>query len=107
MKKFAISTVFAISAMSLASSPALSQDAAATMPSKAANTTLSKNVRRSLDKEPGLHASNIRVRSRGGAVTLEGTVPTTEEIPIASDATSKVPGVSSVANALSVKAEGR
>lgn len=73
----------------------------------ASNRTVEKNVRRALSKTQGLTVEHIIVRARNGAVTLEGSVPDGGQIALAAQAAQRVPGVKSVKNALTIRAEGR
>jgi hyperosmotically inducible periplasmic protein len=73
---------------------------------RAQNRQLAKTVRRALTKEKHLTSSGITVLARGGVVTLDGTVPTNEEIQVATDVASSVPGVSNVTNNLLMQEEG-
>ncbi|MDE1182559.1 BON domain-containing protein [Paraburkholderia sp.] len=93
---------------------AQSSDAAATAPAptsakatKSANRALAKNVRRALSKTKGLSVSNIVVRARSGAVTLEGSVPEQAQADLATTAAQGVSGVTSVKNALTIRAIGQ
>ncbi len=73
---------------------------------KAANRALQKKVRSALSKAKGVSVSNITVRARDGAVTLEGTVPEQAQSDKATEVAKGVPGVTSVKNALSIRPEG-
>jgi hyperosmotically inducible periplasmic protein len=73
---------------------------------RAENRQLSMHVRHALDKTKDLTASGITVLARGGAVTLDGTVPTEDQIQLAADTASHVTGVKSVKNNLTVREEG-
>jgi hyperosmotically inducible periplasmic protein len=73
---------------------------------RADNHALSKAVRRALAKTKGLETSGITVLSRGGAVTLDGTVPDNNQIPLAGTAASSTHGVTSVDNRLTMREEG-
>ncbi|SAL72040.1 transport-associated protein [Caballeronia terrestris] len=75
--------------------------------SKAANRALAKDVRKSLTKTKGLSSSNITVRANGGAVTLAGTVPDAAQIDKAGEAAKGTAGVTSVKNALTIRAIGQ
>lgn len=67
-----------------------------------ADRALGKSVRRALAKAQGFDVSGVFVRSRGGAVTLSGTVKSGEQIQQAEDITRSVQGVTSVTNKLSL-----
>jgi osmotically-inducible protein OsmY len=73
---------------------------------KQANRALQRKVRSTLAKTKGLSVSNITVRARGGDVTLAGSVPEQGQIDIATHAAQGVAGVTSVKNALTIRAEG-
>jgi hyperosmotically inducible protein len=88
-------------------SDAMAAPSAAAPSSKQANRALQKSVRRALAKAKGLDVSNILVRARGGAVTLEGTVPELQQGDIATQTAQGVAGVTSVKNALTVRAIGQ
>jgi len=97
-----------ISAYAQASDATATAAPSATAPSsKQANRALQKSVRRALAKAKGLDVSNILVRARGGAVTLEGTVPELQQGDIATQTAQGVAGVTSVKNALTVRAIGQ
>jgi hyperosmotically inducible protein len=70
------------------------------------NRTLGKNVLRALEKTHGLSASNISVRARNGAVTLEGSVPDEEQSDLATRTAQGVSGVTSVKNTLTLEHGG-
>jgi hyperosmotically inducible periplasmic protein len=71
---------------------------------KAENRALQKTVRRALAKTKGLSVTNILVKARSGAVTLQGSVPESQQIELATETTQHVSGVTSVTNNLSVRA---
>jgi hyperosmotically inducible periplasmic protein len=73
---------------------------------RAQNRQLAKTVRRALTQEKHLTSSGITVLARGGVVTLDGTVPTNDEVQVATDVASNVPGVRSVTNNLLMQEEG-
>ncbi|WP_244815329.1 BON domain-containing protein [Caballeronia sp. Lep1P3] len=94
---------------------AQSSDAAATNNAESAPTTkaqrsatkktdrkLSYDVRRALSKAQGFDVSNVFVRSRGGAVTLTGTVPEGAQIAQAEEVAKGVTGVKSVSNKITL-----
>ncbi|MGA7781560.1 MAG: BON domain-containing protein [Paraburkholderia sp.] len=74
---------------------------------KAANRALQRAVRKALTRTKDLTANNITVRARSGAVTLEGTVPEQPQIDLATQAAQGVAGVTSVKNALTIRAIGQ
>lgn len=73
---------------------------------RAANRAEGRKVRNALSKAMGVNASHITVRSVGGAITLQGTVPEQADSDKAEEIAKGVQGVMSVKNALSVRAEG-
>ncbi|MGA7814727.1 BON domain-containing protein [Caballeronia sp.] len=89
------------------SSDAAATSSAAAPSSKQANRALQKSVRHALARAKGLDVSNILVRARSGAVTLEGTVPELQQGDIATKTAQGVAGVTSVKNALTVRAIGQ
>jgi hyperosmotically inducible periplasmic protein len=94
---------------------AQSSDAAATgtasaptaKSTKTANRALQRSVRRALSKTKGVSVTNITVRARGGAVTLEGSVPEQPQVDLATQAAQGVAGVTSVKNALTIRPVGQ
>jgi len=74
--------------------------------SKQANHALEKKVRAALIHAKDIKTENILVRARGGAVTLEGTVPDSSQIDKATQVAQGVAGVTSVKNALTIKEPG-
>ena len=70
---------------------------------RAANRKLGYAVRRALGKGQGIDVSNIIVRSRGGDITLVGTVPDQGQIDKAGQIAQGVSGVKSVSNKLTVQ----
>ncbi|CAN0626322.1 hyperosmotically inducible periplasmic protein [Burkholderia multivorans] len=68
----------------------------------AANWKLEKAVRSALTHAKGLDSSHTVVLAKGGKITLEGTVPSEDQIKIAGDAATAVSGVASVNNLLTV-----
>ncbi|WP_025600735.1 BON domain-containing protein [Burkholderia sp. WSM2230] len=91
-----------------AATPAAAASSAATgKQAKAANRALGRKVRSALARTKGLSVANINVRARGGAVTLAGTVPEQSQIDVATQAAQGVAGVTSVKNALTVRAVGQ
>jgi hyperosmotically inducible periplasmic protein len=78
---------------------------AAPAPAKSARRAdrrLGYQVRHALSRTQGLNVSNIAVRSRGGAVTLTGTVTSQGQIDQAGQVAQGVAGVTSVTNRLTV-----
>ena len=73
---------------------------------KAANRALQRQVRSALVKDRGISMANVTIRARDGAVTLQGSVPVQEQSDRATEVAKKVPGVTSVRNALSVRPVG-
>jgi hyperosmotically inducible periplasmic protein len=71
---------------------------------KAENRALQKTVRRALAKTKGLSVTNILVKARSGAVTLQGSVPESQQISLATETTRYVSGVTFVTNNLTVRA---
>jgi osmotically-inducible protein OsmY len=74
---------------------------------RAADRALQRKVRGVLARTKGLTVGNITVRARSGAVTLAGSVPDAAQIDIATNAAQNVPGVTSVKNALTIRAIGQ
>jgi hyperosmotically inducible periplasmic protein len=90
------------------SSDAMASTAAPSATStKSANRALQKSVRKALSKTKGLVTTNISVRARSGAVTLEGSVPEQPQVDLATQAAQGVAGVTSVKNALTIRAIGQ
>jgi hyperosmotically inducible periplasmic protein len=87
--------------------PTASRAAPSAKSAKAANKQLAKNVRRALAKTKGLTSTDITTIAKGGAVTLEGTVPDAAQIDKATEAAKGVAGVTSVKNALTIRAIGQ
>lgn len=73
---------------------------------KAANRALSRKVRAALAKDKNLSVTDVNVRAKDGAVTLQGTVPDQSQIDRAAEIAKGVAGVGSVKNALTVRAPG-
>ncbi|AOR67493.1 phospholipid-binding protein [Burkholderia stabilis] len=82
---------------------ATSAPKAAAKTAKKANRKLGYAVRKAISKESGVNVSNLVVRSKGGAITLEGTMPEQAQIDKAEAAAKGVKGVTSVANKLTVQ----
>lgn len=73
---------------------------------RAQNRALEKKVRHALTATKKLDSSDIRIIVKSGKVSLEGDVPDQSQIQLAGDAATKVAGVSSVSNNISVREEG-
>ena len=88
-----------------AEAPAAAQSTpkAAAKTAKKANRKLGYTVRKAISKESGVNVSNLVVRSKGGAITLEGTMPAQDQIDKAEAAAKGVAGVTSVTNRLTVQ----
>jgi hyperosmotically inducible protein len=87
------------------SSDAMATDATAAPSAKTvkkADRSLGRKVRSALAKAQGIDVSSISVRSRGGAVTLTGSVPDQGQIDKAGQVAQGVAGVTSVSNKLSI-----
>lgn len=114
MKAFPAMKVIGGALIVLASLNAYAQDEAASpaaaaptaKQTKQANRALQRKVRATLARTKGVSVANISVRARGGDVTLAGSVPEASQIDLATQAAQGVPGVKSVKNALSIRAEG-
>ncbi|QBR03659.1 BON domain-containing protein [Paraburkholderia pallida] len=65
---------------------------------------LIKAVRRKLSRTAGLNPSSVSVLAHNGIIVLTGTVPTQDEIGLATSAASQVPGVTSVIDKLTIRA---
>jgi hyperosmotically inducible periplasmic protein len=74
---------------------------------KSADRALQKRVRAVLAKDKELNAANITVRARAGAVTLEGSVTSQDEVLRAEQVAKGVSGVNSVKNALTLRHAGQ
>jgi osmotically-inducible protein OsmY len=92
---------------------AQSSDAAAMAPAapsakatKSADRKLGLAVRKALSKAQGFDVSNVFVRSRGGVVTLSGSVPDGSQIPQAEEVAKNVAGVKSVNNKITLGTQG-
>jgi osmotically-inducible protein OsmY len=100
LNAYAQSSDAAATAAPAASAPTAKQ-------ARAANRALSRKVRGVLARTKGLSVSNITVRARDGAITLAGSVPEQAQIDLATNAAQGVPGVTSVKNALTIRAMGQ
>jgi osmotically-inducible protein OsmY len=78
-----------------------------TKATRAADRKLGRDVRRALARAQGFNVSNVFVRARSGAVTLSGSVPESGMIQQAGDVAKGVPGVTSVANKLTLNFPSR
>jgi len=67
-----------------------------------ADHALARSVRRALAKAQGFDVSGVFVRARSGAITLSGTVRTSDQIRQAEEVTKTVQGVTSVSNKLTL-----
>ena len=72
---------------------------------RASNRALQRKVLKALARAKGLTADNITVRARDGAVTLEGRVSEQAQSDIATQTAQGVAGVTSVKNALEIRAQ--
>jgi hyperosmotically inducible periplasmic protein len=107
----AMFVVTSVNAWSQASAPMgsdmeASSSMATPQSTKKQDRVLSRKVRAALSKDKSISPSAIIVRAKNGAVTLEGTVPDESQIERATDVAQHVQGVTSVKNALSIRAEG-
>ncbi|MEM5420902.1 MULTISPECIES: BON domain-containing protein [Paraburkholderia] len=84
----------------------VNQSKAALRQARAANRALGRKVRAALAREKNVSVSNITVRAKDGAVTLQGTVPDASQIQRAGDVAKGVEGVTSVRNALTIRPVG-
>lgn len=73
---------------------------------RAANRVLRKAVLRTLSRTRGLNVDRVVVVAKGGSILLEGYVPESGQIDLATAAAQAVPGVTTVTNRLIVRAEG-
>jgi hyperosmotically inducible protein len=73
---------------------------------RAANRLLRKAVLRTLSRTRGLNVDRVVVVAKGGSILLEGYVPESNQIDLATSAAQAVPGVTTVTNRLIVRAEG-
>ena len=63
-------------------------------------------MRTALARDGRVSVSNITVRARDGAVTLQGSVPEAPQLDRATQAAKGVAGVTSVRNALTIRPVG-
>ncbi len=71
-----------------------------------ANFRLEEAVQKAFDKQKHFDSSDVRILSRAGVVSLEGTMPDDEQIQRATAVATATPGVKSVTNSLQVKEVG-
>jgi hyperosmotically inducible protein len=90
-------------AASEAPAAAKSDAKAAAKAARKANRKLGYAVRKAIAKGNGLDVSGLTVRTRGGVVTLSGTMPDTSQIDKAVATAKTVQGVTSVINKLTIK----
>ncbi|MBN3802272.1 BON domain-containing protein [Paraburkholderia sp. Ac-20336] len=94
-----------------AASAAAPAAAAASAPTakqtRQANRAMQRKIRAALAHTKGLTVSNITVRARGGDITLAGSVPEAAQVDLATTAAKSVAGVTSVRNALTIRAIGQ
>ncbi|MCA8071795.1 BON domain-containing protein [Burkholderia vietnamiensis] len=96
-------SVYAQSSDAAATEAAASSPKAAAKTAKKANRKLGYAVRKAITKAGGVDVANLVVRSKGGAITLEGTVPDQAQIDKAEEAAKSVHGVTSVTNKLTIQ----
>jgi osmotically-inducible protein OsmY len=101
-----LASLNAFAQSSEAAAPAATTAAPTAKETKAANRALQRKVRGTLAKTKGVSVANITVRARNGDVTLAGSVPEQSQLELATKAAESVPGVKSVKNALTIRAEG-
>jgi hyperosmotically inducible periplasmic protein len=111
LKALGVVVCVAVASSAYAQSDAAATDSGATTKSQKSATKkedrkLGYSVRRALSKAQGFDVSNVFVRSRGGAVTLTGTVPEGGQIQQASDVAKGVAGVKSVTNKITLGTQG-
>jgi len=73
---------------------------------RAADRILRKAVLRSLSRTKGLNVDRVVVVAKAGSILLEGYVPDSNQIDLATSVAEAVPGVTTVTNGLIVRAEG-
>jgi hyperosmotically inducible protein len=74
--------------------------------SRAANRLLRKAVLRSLSRTKGLNVDRVVVVAKDGSILLEGYVPESNQIDLATSVAQSVAGVTAVINRLTVRPEG-
>lgn len=99
--------IVAVSVSAWAQGNETSMAPATSQSSKQANHALEKKVRAALVHAKDIKTENIVIRARGGAVTLEGTVPDSSQVDKAAQVAQGVAGVTSVKNALTIKEPGQ
>jgi hyperosmotically inducible protein len=72
-----------------------------------ADHALEKAVRKALEKDKAVDVTRVTVRARNGAIVLLGSVPESSQIDAATQGAQGVVGVTSVNNALTIKAVGQ
>ncbi|CAB3781948.1 MULTISPECIES: BON domain-containing protein [Paraburkholderia] len=95
----------ALACNALAQPPGTSSDtqaAASASSLRVSDGTLRRQVKAALKKAKGLTAIDIAVRAKSGQITLQGTVKNQQQIDLAGQVASNVPGVTSVNNTLTV-----
>lgn len=107
--KILVSAVMALAACGAIAQPASSPAASAPVQSsnakavRAADRALQKSVRKAMSRARKVNLENLTVRARSGTVTLMGTVPSAEQVGLATQVTQDVPGVTSVVNQLAIR----
>ncbi len=71
-----------------------------------ANFRLEETVQKAFDHQKHFDASDVRIVSRNGVVSLEGTMPDNDQIQRATAVATAVPGVKSVTNSVTVREVG-
>lgn len=89
-----------------ASAPAVTASAARAeqRAARKADHVLERAVRKALAKDKAVDVTNVNVRARNGAVALLGSVPEQGQVEAAAQVAQGVAGVTSVSNALRIKA---
>lgn len=109
VRAIGIFTATAISIGAVVVAPvALAQTTAAATDAKSLrqqNRKLARDVRRALQNAQ-LNVDDVRILVKSGAVTLDGTVPDGDDVSKVPTVAAKVPGVTSVANNVSIREEG-
>ncbi|SDC61791.1 BON domain-containing protein [Paraburkholderia lycopersici] len=96
----------AASGPTAAAQHSVSQSKAALRQARAANRALGRKVRAALARDKNVSVSNITVRAKDGAVTLQGSVPEQSQVERAETVAKGVQGVTSVRNALTIRPVG-
>jgi osmotically-inducible protein OsmY len=102
----ALCVATASSAYAQSSDAAMAPAAPSAKATKSADRKLGLAVRKALSKAQGFDVSNVFVRSRGGVVTLSGSVPDGSQIPQAEEIAKNVAGVKSVNNKITLGTQG-